>query len=196
MGAQEERYLEIIGRYADTEVRENIPALFGALINDYERHIGATPGAWCDPLGELFEGWKSHKGKSSMGQFFTPPSVCDLCSMVYPETPNKNEVTIADPACGSGRMLLSLSRRSQEWRTAGRYYGTDLDRTCVMMCAVNMFFHGVRGAAIHGNTLQVKAYGGYLVRPDLLRIDFLTAEQAQRYLTAPNEKKNLLGELY
>ena len=48
MGAQEERYLEIVGRYADTEVRETIPALFGALVNDYEKHIGVTPGAWYD----------------------------------------------------------------------------------------------------------------------------------------------------
>ena len=59
---------------------------------------------------------------------------------------------ILDPTCGSGRMLLAAHRA----QGAGHeYYGIDIDRTCVKMTAINLFFNGIwNGEVMCANALM------------------------------------------
>lgn len=98
-------------------------------------------GKWLDFFGELYEELYKSRGKASaLGQFFTPPHVCDLMSNL--EFTCRG--TIGDSACGSGRMLLAQASISNFSRD-NFYIGEDLDLVSVKMCALNLMLHGCRG---------------------------------------------------
>ena len=58
-----------------------------------------------DVLGNIYEQKVSH---GHNGQFFTPQSVCDLMAQI---TVNEDAKSISDPACGSGRNLISAAKK-------------------------------------------------------------------------------------
>ncbi len=107
-------------------------------------------GKWLDFFGELYETMYQSKGKaSSLGQFFTPPSVCDLMSNIVGE---EKKSVVGDCACGSGRTLLSHMAKNNFSRHA-YYVGEDIDTTSVKMCALNLMIHGAQGQVVRHNTL-------------------------------------------
>lgn len=181
-GQQEERYLETIKRHDDKAILETLPTLFGMLQVEYLENVDET-GSWCDPLGTVYEEYSSTAGRKMSGQFFTPIPICDMMArMTMGEANPDRELWLSDPACGSGRTLLATGRLSPAMNNLCRYVGVDIDRVCAMMCAVNMFYHGLSGAVIHGDTLALKAWGGWRVRPHLARVDWLSSDAALSYL--------------
>lgn len=121
---------------------------------------------WFDIFGTIYEDLIASKSRrSNNGQFFTPPSLCDL--MVDISTP-KDEVVvgknISDNSCGSGRNLLAFHVKH-----LGNYMvGEDIDRTCAMMTVCNFILHGVKGEVIWHNTLIPDSYyGGWRVNENL-----------------------------
>ena len=74
-------------------------------------------------------------------------------------------ITINDPACGSGIMLLAAASYCPQWAldyAVVRFYGQDIDRQCVQMARCNMMLYGLNGygvrlnAAIAGAGVTVK----------------------------------------
>lgn len=121
---------------------------------------------WFDIFGNIYEELIAGKSRrSNCGQFFTPPTLCDL--MVEISNP-KDEVVvgknISDCACGSGRNLLAFHVKH-----LGNYMvGEDVDRTCAMMTVCNFILHGVNGEVIWHNTLIPDSYyGGWRVNENL-----------------------------
>lgn len=109
-------------------------------------------GRWLDFFGEIYETMYQSKGKaSSLGQFFTPPSLCDLMSNIVGEEEKKP--VVSDCACGSGRTLLSYMAKNNFSRHA-YYVGEDLDTTSVKMCALNLMIHGAQGKVVRHDTLR------------------------------------------
>lgn len=107
-------------------------------------------GTWIDFFGGIYEEMYQSKGKaSSLGQFFTPPALCDLMSMV---TGKDGTNRVNDAACGSGRTLLSQLAHSGFPRDS-YYIGEDIDTTSVKMCALNLMIHGARGRVVRHDTL-------------------------------------------
>jgi type I restriction enzyme M protein len=96
-----------------------------------------------------------------MGQFFTPPQVCDLMARIVDAGPATGWV--ADPAAGSGRNLLAHCRLHASNRLQCWYVAQDLDRMCVRMSVINLLMHGMSGYSIHCNTLSMEVFGGYWV---------------------------------
>jgi type I restriction enzyme M protein len=99
--------------------------------------------AWFDALGTLYEYIASRSKKSWLGQFFTPETVCDLMTMVTTGPEKRVGEKVDDPACGSGRLLLSFNAH----HPGNRLYGEDLDPICAKMTALNMAIHGCQGQA-------------------------------------------------
>lgn len=44
------------------------------------------------------------------------------------------------------------------------FYGIDRDLTCVHMSALNMLMRNADSVSVHGNTLSMETFGGYVTR--------------------------------
>lgn len=188
-GKMEPKYHEIIKRYDNDEVAQYSEA-FANMILEYESKSD-NAGAWFDALGNIFETTGSISAAQRMGQFFTPPTVCDLMAKMTNTGPANYDTSVCDPACGSGRNLISHSRLHITNRTNYMYYGMDLDRRCVNMTVLNMVMYGMRGYVIHMDTLRLECYGGYRIYlPETgMGITPLTADQCKQLVVSSNLKE-------
>jgi hypothetical protein len=75
-------------------------------------------------------------------------------------------ITICDPACGSGVMLLAAAAHCPRWArdyNVVRFFGQDIDRQCVQMARAHMMLYGLNGfsarltAAMQGAPPPVQA---------------------------------------
>ena len=60
-------------------------------------------------------------------------------------------VKIHDPCCGSGVMFLAAASQLPRWMLDWnfvRFYGQDIDQTCVQMARINLMLHGLNGYAV------------------------------------------------
>lgn len=143
----EDEYLQTIAPYKDSELRHEFPKAFAHLVLEMEERLQDT-GRGNDVLGDFFE---QNISNGRNGQFFTPPTICEFMASIVgvdreSEEPKQTEpLRILDPSCGSGRMLLAAHRQS---KYPNEYYGIDIDRTCVKMTALNMFFNGMFGSEV------------------------------------------------
>lgn len=141
----EDEYLKVIEPYKKRNTLKYFPQLLAILIMYMEKHKDSSSGN--DLLGDFYEQELSH-GKN--GQYFTPFPICMFMTQVIRGEDTKS-VNVLDPACGSGRMLLAFGRGSTQ---SHRYYGIDIDRMCVKMAAINLFFNGLSGEVMCGNALN------------------------------------------
>jgi len=86
-------------------------------------------------LDAAFEHLLARSAKSSMGQYFTPRHVIDMCVEILQPGPDES---ILDPACGSGAFLLhSLAwQRSNFGRITNEAHGFDLDFRAVRIAHI------------------------------------------------------------
>ena len=109
-------------------------------------------GGWIDFFGEIYEEmYQSNRKASTLGQFFTPPSVCDIMSEISVPVYGR----INDSACGSGRTLLASASASRFSRS-NVYFGEDIDSVSVKMCALNLMIHGCRGFVLQHDSIIEK----------------------------------------
>lgn len=106
-----------------------------------------------DILGELFMALDINSVRS--GQFFTPGPVAEMMARMQFDKDNflkmveeKGEVTICDPAVGSGVMLLAFgkviaSELGREHLRYARFYGNDIDLRCVLMTRIQIRMNGM-----------------------------------------------------
>lgn len=170
---QEKRYLK---KYTDEErgmfetMFKNLVVLTKPRVNLWAAPDKKTQSGWYDPLGSFYEEVSSDGKKSMMGQFFTPQHIVDMMCMITmgnepTEKMQRGEpVTVAEPACGSGRMVLAANAHY-----AGCFAcANDLDPMCAKMTAINMCLNGAVGQVTCGDGLDIKGDSyrfGYTVMP-------------------------------
>jgi type I restriction-modification system DNA methylase subunit len=90
--------------------------------------------------------------KKHFGQFFTPWNVARMMAQMVIAQPDLNKytpqrpMTICDPCCGSGIMLLAAaSVLPRDFIDEGRvvFYGIDIDPVCVKMAQLNASLYGL-----------------------------------------------------
>ena len=119
--------------------------------------VGAMEDTRADVLGNIFQGAITY---GENGQFFTPDAVCDLMAAItVPADRTDAPKSVCDPACGSGRQLLSVAKRQPHWELIGQ----DIDHRAVMMTAINLGLNGLRGWAVHQNTLTLEVHRVYKI---------------------------------
>ena len=142
---------------------------FGRLLVMYTKAVEENP--FRDILGELFMRLDVNSARS--GQFFTPFSIAIMMAKINfdPEAfkrlvKEKGEVTVCDPAVGSGVMLLAYAKVVNDafgrWGTDHlRLYGQDIDPRCVNMCRIQLRMNGLDGvgriAGLVGACAAIKA---------------------------------------
>lgn len=114
-----------------------------------------------DALGDIF---MEHLSFGRNGQYFTPQPICDMMTqMTFHQQEIKPNQTVNDCACGSGRMLLAAAKLSREFR----FYGSDIDLTCVKMATVNLALNNLRGEISWANPLTMEHYASFRVEREI-----------------------------
>lgn len=142
--------------------------LFLALATTMQDQLPIDGFGWYDALGTLYEEISSRQKSSMLGQFFTPPEVCNFIAQINaPQERAEHRITVNDPAAGSGRTLLAFNAVYP-----GAYIlAQDLDPICSKMSAINMALHGIQGQSVNGDALRPDHFRfGYEVNPRLYTI--------------------------
>ena len=140
------------------ESNETFFQCFSAVAVETEKQIDNK--GWFDAFGTIYEekvktGYKA----SQMGQFFTPASLCDcIARSLY----TKERMFIYDPACGSGRLPLSMWGQLDKDKFHYFVLG-DLDPLSCKMSALNMMLHGMFGIVERRDALRMTFFGGYII---------------------------------
>lgn len=156
---READYMRIVKKYSREEI-EQIVALGGHLIMELESQSGYPQ----DILGPLFHELNLHNEYA--GQFFSPQNICDAMAQMAIGTDKLNNgkayITVMEPACGSGAMVLAAAKALQ---AQGRNYQQemiavciDIDFKCVCMTYIQLALHGIPAIIIHGNTLTTEEH--------------------------------------
>lgn len=109
-----------------------------------------------DVLGDIFTGGITY---GERGQFFTPDAICDVMAELTIGDTDEDSKSIIDPACGSGRALLSVGKMHPNWE----FTGQDVDHRCTQMTAINLGLNGLRGWAVWQDTLALECYRVYRI---------------------------------
>ena len=157
MGRKEELYFKTIKPYFKEELNLFSQA-FASLI------VQMDNAPLDDPFGDYFEEFLS-SGKN--GQFFTPICVCDLMTQLTTaikpgEERKSGDVRVYDPACGSGRLLLSAAKQDRKQF----FIGADISYTCCLMTIINLCLNGLNGEVLHMNTISLKCWHHWCVIVD------------------------------
>lgn len=158
----------------DFDHRERFPdSTLQLLLRHFERHRLGNSDVEPDILGNAYEfliaQFADDAGKKG-GEFYTPKRVVRLLvECLRPE----DGMSIYDPACGSGGMLLEavqyLRRYGHDASTL-RLYGQEMNLNTWAICRMNLFLHDIDDAEVlRGDTLrepQHQADGDRLLRFD------------------------------
>ena len=141
-----EGYKACLDRYSYDEGAE-----FARLLGLYINAVEQAP--FRDILGELF--MRLDVNSANAGQYFTPWNIAVMMASMqfdagqFEQTAaRKGVVSVCDPACGSGVMLLAFA--SVVHAALGRaglsrleLYGQDIDIRCVNMCRIQLRLNGL-----------------------------------------------------
>ncbi|MCY0964539.1 HsdM family class I SAM-dependent methyltransferase [Parathalassolituus penaei] len=130
-----------------------------------------------DLLGDAYEYLMRHfateSGKSK-GQFYTPSEVSRVLAQVVGITKDTpQDVTVYDPTCGSGSLLLKASDQSSNSLSL---YGQEKDSSTSALAKMNFILHGHESdvhCVVHANTLSSPAFIGE--NNQLKTFDFVVA---------------------
>lgn len=150
----EEEYLQTVAKgYAkgDEGKRgiDSVAKAFGTLVMAMEK-------TGQDVLGDIFTGGITY---GEHGQFFTPNPVCELMAELTTGGDGEESRSVNDPACGSGRFLLSVGKKHHNWE----FVGQDVDHRCTQMTAINLGLNGLKGWAVWQNTLTLECHRVYRI---------------------------------
>lgn len=152
---REAEYLETI-RHWQREHLDLFAQALGALILEME----ANP--FVDVLGGYYmEFALSSKGQQWNGEFHTPATICDLMASLtlgdLDQLPHDRPITVLEPACGAGAMILALAKAvPAEDRSRLRVTAIDINKTACDMCFINTTLWGIPTRVLHGNTLSME----------------------------------------
>ncbi len=157
-----DRSHEIVARYNDTAIEKlyKLAEITTEALNQ---------NADQDFLGELYMGLGF--GNSSRDQFFTPWHVAKLMAKMtinplHDEVRKKGFITVNDPTCGSGCMLLATRAAYLETKHDPvndiLYVGQDIDEVAALMCYIQLSILGCAGYVAIGDSLSNPIVGTVL----------------------------------
>lgn len=161
---REKRYCEIMKSYTELEERQKLADMFVTLVNAFEENITSGSGPE-DVLGPVFHELELHNEYN--GQFFTPQSLSDMMSAATEGNckktiEEKGYVSICEPTCGSGVMVLSFAKSmmSAKYNYSQQLVvsATDIDIKCVHMAYLQLSLYGIPAVVTHGNTLTLEEW--------------------------------------
>ncbi len=150
--AREAAFLTIEARYSESE-RARFSQMLAQVVVSLE-------SGFSDCLGQLF--MTLELGDHWKGQFFTPYAVSGLMARLTMGDPaheleRRGFVTVNEPACGAGGMLIAfadtLRERGLNHSQSMHAVAVDIDPTAVHMTYIQLSLIGVPAIVVHGNAL-------------------------------------------
>lgn len=153
MMQREDQYLAIISRYSADEAL-SISQAFAYMINEMEQK------PFTDILGDYYLEAASHSSKQARGEFFTPPCISQMMArMLFDVDTVKAKglpVTVNEPACGSGGMVLAVAQLfAPDSVDLLRVTCQDINPIATDMCFINTSLWGIPAQIILGDTLRM-----------------------------------------
>lgn len=159
----EAEYMQVAKAYTRDELNDIAKLMSLVMLQAAER-------PYSDLLGEFFT---EHVTRGRNGQFFTPDSICVMMAkMQIGDEPPVNK-TVADPACGSGRMLLAFAEEAP----GNTFYASDVDAQCARMTVLNFFANGMTGEVAWMNALSMECWRGWHVHAGFFGVLPVPVEQ-------------------
>src|SRR5580698_5821659 len=105
------------------------------------------------------------------GQFFSPYPLCRMMAKmtlgdeedVRARIEARGFVTVQEPCCGSGAMVIALAHEMRELGINHQQHlhvtATDVDPKCVHMAYVQFALLHIPAVIVHGNTLSLEEFG-------------------------------------
>ena len=166
--SREERYLQIIKSYK-SPVQQQMAKIF-AKIYALLTSVVYDNGKFNDNLGELF--MRCNLGNKTTGQYFTPYHISEFMahttineSLVKEKTINDDILTIKDPCCGGGGMLIAaldvLHRMGVNYAKNCFIDCGDVDIRCVHMTYLQLSLAGVPAIVKHQNALSRELWSAW-----------------------------------
>lgn len=180
-GQKEEEYLETIRRYEKPEACDFSEALAALVIE-----MTGDGSGMVDVLGQFYENNVSH---GHNGQYFTPQPVCDMMAQLT--GPVRAGQRVADPACGSGRMLMAMAKINR----FALFYGADNDANCAKMTVINLCLNNLFGEVAWMNSLSNEFYAAWEIFPTAKGVPCIrqiTKQQSYIHLKLPEETKKII----
>lgn len=146
-------------------------------------NLAANDDPYSDILGQYFT---EHVTMGANGQFFTPTSVCEMMALMQGEPRTIEGKSVADPACGSGRLLLAFAKHNPN----NTFFATDSFNSCAKMATLNFFINGLRGEVAWMNTLSMEWYGGWHINNGGLGILPIDKEQSLIWSASPKTSES------
>lgn len=151
----EARYMQIVGTYRNKDTIRAFPELLAIA-------YGAIESGGCDFLGSVASQMEVLNAR--VGQFFTPYSVSRMIAEmslndVRPVIEQNGFVTISEPACGAGGMVLAaadvLHKAGFDIGTQMLVNAVDISPLCFHMTYVQATLRGIPAMVELGDTLRM-----------------------------------------
>lgn len=161
----DDTYLDVLEGYdrgRDRDRGERNADLFATAFGELQDEMARTNR---DVLGEVYEAWGMQSDE--FGQHFTPHNVAAAMAEMQAVTESEPDppVTIADPACGTGRLAILAARRHDVETFC---FGQDKDLLCAKMAALNFCFFNMDGVVVWGDSLKVEQKRAWRTRNTLM----------------------------
>lgn len=151
---REEMYLERARKYTASELNA-FSQMLSEVVCELEQHPNQ------DVLGELF--MMLGLGNEWKGQFFTPYTVCQamakmtLAPNLKGELERKNWISVSDPACGAGALLIAFANeclnQHVNYQTSVLFAAQDIDFLAGCMCYIQLSLLGCPGYVVIDDSL-------------------------------------------
>lgn len=179
---REKQYLSTIKKYSKEE-RMQLKKLHEKLVDGFSQCLYEA-----DLLGEIYH--SLNLSNSRNGQFFTPMDIAKMMAKITiqpseSDMKKKGYVTICEPTCGSGVMVIAaagvLHERSYSPSKHMCVLAVDNDIRCAMMTYIQLSYLGIPAVVVHGDSMLVKEYarfytpiyilGGWLWKEQMSMLD-------------------------
>ena len=167
---REKQYLRIVQKYDkhDLDIMAQLFAQAWLALTEMPQT------GFYDLLGELY--MLSDTSNKKAGQFFTPYEVSKLSAqLTLTGSDNLKEdiITISEPACGSGGMILACADTLQNdckinYTAHSFVVAGDIDSRCVHMCYVQLALTSIPAVIEQRNALTNELLGGVWKTPALI----------------------------
>ena len=147
------------------------------IFQDQKMNFGSNKAEGDDLLGDAYEylmrKFATESGKSK-GQFYTPAEVSRVLSKILGlDKITQGSITIYDPTCGSGSLLI---KAADEAKCNVTIYGQEMDNATAALAKMNMIMHSKETAEIwQDNTLSAPYFKDEKDGTKLKRFNYIVA---------------------